>query len=324
MSWKDYFYFTQKERNGLIVLSCLIIGIALLPYIYTWLNPAEPVDFSEFEEKVEEYRKLKEEYLAAQETLEAKKQAEELNKTAVKENEINLTPYPFDPNVLSLEEFTALGLPGRIARNIINYRNAGGKFEIKKDLEKIYTIDRSLYTKLEPFILLPEKIQEEEKFKQEELTHVDKIESLGEKNIDKQTEIINIDMNLADTTEWQKIRGIGSVFSRRIVSYRELLGGFSEKNQLMEVYGMDEERYQKIESYIANPDISSIRKIDINNADFVTLLRHPYLNKNQVNSIIKIREKHGPFSVIDDIKQSKLIDQATFIKISPYLEISNQ
>jgi hypothetical protein len=40
------------------------------------------------------------------------------------------------------------------------------------------------------------------------------------------------------------------VFSKRIVNYREKLGGFISKEQIREVYGISNELYQSIESQL--------------------------------------------------------------------------
>ena len=55
-----------------------------------------------------------------------------------------------------------------------------------------------------------------------------------------------VELNTADTTILKKVPGIGSTFARRIMKYRELLGGFYDVSQLAEVYGIDEERYQAL------------------------------------------------------------------------------
>ncbi|MEM9858315.1 MAG: helix-hairpin-helix domain-containing protein, partial [Bacteroidota bacterium] len=49
--------------------------------------------------------------------------------------------------------------------------------------------------------------------------------------------IARFDINEADTTQLKQLKGIGSVFSRRILKYRKLLGGFVTSDQLSEVYG---------------------------------------------------------------------------------------
>ena len=46
-----------------------------------------------------------------------------------------------------------------------------------------------------------------------------------------------VELNSADSTTLQLLHGIGPAFARRIVRYREKLGGFSNKEQLLEVYG---------------------------------------------------------------------------------------
>ena len=59
-----------------------------------------------------------------------------------------------------------------------------------------------------------------------------------------------VEINNADTTELKKLRGIGSVLSKRIVKYRKMLGGFKDVEQLKKVYGLSEETYQEILPHI--------------------------------------------------------------------------
>ena len=60
-----------------------------------------------------------------------------------------------------------------------------------------------------------------------------------------------VELNTADTTILKKVPGIGSTFARRIIKYRELLGGFFTVEQLREVYGLDEERYNAMKSWFS-------------------------------------------------------------------------
>ena len=41
---------------------------------------------------------------------------------------VELTPFPFNPNTMTEEEGKAIGLTDRQIRNILNYRDQGGKF----------------------------------------------------------------------------------------------------------------------------------------------------------------------------------------------------
>lgn len=127
-----------------------------------------------------------------------------------------------------------------------------------------------------------------------------------------------ITLNEDDTTRWKMIPGIGTSYASRIVKYRELLGGYVRKDQLLEVYGLNEELFARISPYIA-PD-SVWRPLPVNLAEFSELLRHPYLNYEQVQAIFNLRRKKGK---IESIRELAMLDQFTqedIKRLEPYLE----
>jgi competence ComEA-like helix-hairpin-helix protein len=76
-------------------------------------------------------------------------------------------------------------------------------------------------------------------------------------------EKILVELNSADTFDLQRLQGIGPSFAKRIVKYRERLGGFRNKKQVLEVWGMDTARYNRIsENLSVNAD--SVHRIDLN------------------------------------------------------------
>ena len=95
-----------------------------------------------------------------------------------------------------------------------------------------------------------------------------------------------------DSTTLVELPQIGPYTASRIVEFREKLGGFVNKEQLLDVKGMDEARFAAIQPYI-NLGAVEIRKVDVNRADFKTLVHHPYLNYEQVKRIFNQREKRG-------------------------------
>ena len=101
-----------------------------------------------------------------------------------------------------------------------------------------------------------------------------------------------VNLNSTDTTELKSLPGIGSFFARNIVEYREKLGGYVEINQLLEVYAFDSSRLETITPYI-NIDSISLRKINVNADDFKIILRHPYIEYEDVKKIVNHREKRG-------------------------------
>lgn len=110
-----------------------------------------------------------------------------------------------------------------------------------------------------------------------------------------------VELNGADSLTLRKIPGIGEAFSRRIVKYRDLLGGFYTVAQLAEVYGIDSDRYAVLAPWF-RVDTTLIRPIHVNQADFRTLIRHPYLNKPQTTILLKLIKRKGKLNGWNDLR----------------------
>lgn len=213
-------------------------------------------------------------------------------------NSTFLNPTFFNPNTATAEDFEEMNFPQNLANAILKYRSKGGTFKIKKDLLKIYVLSEDDYTKLEPYINLPEIVEPKAE-----------IEIL-----------LSIELNTADTLDLQQIRGIGPSFARRIIKYRSMLGGYHSAEQLMEVYGMDSLKYNNIVKHITI-DNSKINKININSSTIKVFVKHPYFEFYLAKSIITYKEDNGEFTDIEDVKNVKLIYDELFEKIKPYITI---
>lgn len=124
-----------------------------------------------------------------------------------------------------------------------------------------------------------------------------------------------VDLNRADTTELRRIPGIGPVFSRRIVAYRELLGGYARVEQLREVYGLEDDFSQWFT--IKTPPY---RRLNLNRLGVKELVRHPYLTYAQARAIVNHRKQFGR---IDSLSQLSLYEEFSaeeLKRIEPYVE----
>lgn len=101
-----------------------------------------------------------------------------------------------------------------------------------------------------------------------------------------------LDINVADSLALVALPQIGEVMASRIHRYRERLGGFITMEQLYEIKGMDSARFAAIQPYIILEN-KEIRKLEINREEFKALLRHPYLEYEQVKAIVNYRERRG-------------------------------
>lgn len=98
-----------------------------------------------------------------------------------------------------------------------------------------------------------------------------------------------IDLNTADTTLLKRVPGIGSSFARRIVKYRELLGGYYVVEQLQEVYGMDRERYDAIYPYFTVGTAVRPLTLTIDSISY-----HPYLSWRHKRTLRRLLEEEQP------------------------------
>ena len=104
--------------------------------------------------------------------------------------------------------------------------------------------------------------------------------------------IPTVEVNEADTNMLKELPNIGSSFAKRIINYRNQLGGFVKREQIMEVFGMDSARYNNIRDYLVI-DTCKINRLNINHLPFKELLRHPYLQYEDVRIIVNHREQRG-------------------------------
>ena len=98
-----------------------------------------------------------------------------------------------------------------------------------------------------------------------------------------------IDLNTADTTLLKRVPGIGSSFARRIVKYRDLLGGYYVVEQLQEVYGMDRERYNAIYPYFTVGRAVRPLTLTIDSISY-----HPYLSWRHKRTLRRLLEAEQP------------------------------
>ena len=140
----------------------------------------------------------------------------------------------------------------------------------------------------------------------------------GETTIKKAAPGVIIELNTADSAKLTELNGIGPSFARRIIAYRDRLGGFVRKEQLKEVFGLDSEKYAGMQAQVS-VNVSDIRKMPINTVTFDQLRHFPYLSYKQMNAIIQFREQHGEYESPADLKNIAIMDDATLEKIKPYI-----
>ena len=380
---ENYFYYSKSERNGVIFLTALTLGILIVPKIISiYYKPAKAIDYRAFEPEILAYHKS-----LADEDFE--------DKQGVQRSESIL--FTFDPNTASKDDFIRLGLSAKIATTISHYREKGGHFYKKEDLKKIYGMNSDDYSRLENYISLDENtkiatndnyrtpqyetpgevklmpfdpnsateielltigldkntvknvLKYREKggkfFMKEDLKRIYGFTDLdflrlekfiqitdnqtnknysvtNERKNEQKNESINtplfIDVNQATYEEWLQLRGIGRTFAARIIQHREKLGGFISLDQLKEIYGLPDSTFRSITPYLKF-SAPIYRKISINQPNLQTIL-HPYLTRKQVDVLVRYRMNHGNFNNMEDLIKTNIFSKEMVEKIRPYID----
>ena len=309
--WKDFFYFSRGQRIGIIVLISLIVLTLIANYVLPDFFPVSKEGNNDFRLEVEnfkkslmsrdslrqaEWQKLSEE---RQREYDEKYQTNSFKNNEYKKKEV-YTLFPFDPNNTDSAGFVKLGLKSYVASNILKYRTKGGLFRTKADFAKVYGIQPDKFMELEPYISIAE-------------IKPDKINSIT----GKRTDII-VELNSADTTLLMQVKGIGRGYAKGIIRFRNSTGGFVSVDQLMEIYGMRPDNYNKIKTN-CRVDLSLVRKIKVNTATVERLNAHPYINFYQAKVIYELRRKKGKLNSTNDLNGLPEFPTVEIEKIKPYL-----
>ncbi len=203
---------------------------------------------------------------------------------AVRENlpRRSVESFPFDPNTVSIDDLQRLGFSQKQAQSIDNYRKKGGRFRRKEDFAKSFVVSDSIYRRLEAYINIPK-----------------------------------IDLNLADSAAFDALPGIGGWFAQKMIEHRSALKGYSYKEQLMDIYRFDEEKYRALEDLIeVAPENMTPYPLWTLPAD--SLRKHPYIkNYETASAIVLYRENNPKVSwTMEDLIASGVFASGSAEKIS--------
>lgn len=285
----DYF-ISRQNRVGVFYLLVLSLIIIYTPRVLLFFLPKEEIIVDE--KKVQFLQKKN--YTPVYK----KKKSKKKKKYAIPTSK-------FNPNTYSISDWQKLGLSKKQAISIVNFSKRG--LYSNEDLKKIYVLPNKLYELIKDSTIYPSIV------KQKPTTKIYENEII-------ETKPILLELNTASKEELLNINGIGPYFAKKIIEYKNNLGGYLFKEQLLEFWKMDAEKFLRIESSIF-VDSTKIKKISLNHISVDSLKKHPYLNWNQSNSIIKIRNQKGSYKNIHEIKESVLITNECFEKIKAYLSL---
>ena len=299
--WKDFFYFSLSERRAIYVL-LVLMAVLVVAIVWTPAPEVQSVNVVAEADSLVLSRKYNEE-------------RKSFTKKERIQEEVSIILTPFDPNLADSIEFLRLGLPSYVIKNVIKYRQKGGRFSTPESFARIYGLTEAKFKELQPYIYISEefiKKPNRKKSAQERPKREEKGDSLQKPF--KYPEGTLVDVNTADTTELKKIPGIGGGIARRIVAYRNRLGGFYTLEQLNEVEFVTADllKWFKLEG-------DSVRKLPINRVGLDKLRAHPYINFYQARVIVEYRRKKGEIKSLSQLALYEEFTEKDLKRLSAYI-----
>ena len=284
--FQTLFHFTSTDRGAFIVLIPLMLLLAGWPRIFFSDGVGIPDLPSGTDSKADSIYRIW--------------------KSSDEKKNQDIRPVPFDPNQFSAAAFRSMGLDSVISERIVRYREKGGKFRKQEDLFRIWGMDSTVAKKLLPFMQLQSESDTSRKPFQ--------LKSEKSKSIE-------YDLNRADTSDFESVQGIGWKTASRIIKYRAALGGFVQKEQLYEVFGIDSLAVFSMDKFFIAPGFNPAI-LDLNKATYEELEAHPYLSDMQAKAILFYRYQHSDYHTAEDLMKVKRMDAKTIERLKPYIRSS--
>jgi len=283
-------FWNAKQRNGMFIMAFILWIVAAGSYaVYVRKHPVK-IDFEIDSTRIAEWRRLKRRY-------------DSLRQPRI---------YPFYPDYLTDYRAYVLGIDTVALRRIKDFRKTGQRFKSKEHFKQVSGISDSLYAVLEPYIRIWRT------------NSVTKRQSFREKTATTKPEpVVKKDLNTATAEDLKRVYGIGDVLSKRIVKYRQKLGGFTIREQLKDVYALLPEAYENLWKYfeIKTPAPVPFR-INVNAADIQELRRNPYIDFDLAEKIVEYRSLHGKFGKLEELKKIPGFPADKYERIVLYLRIN--
>ena len=270
---KSHFVFNRSQRNGILLLVFFISGYLVLNYY---------VDFSK-----ENLLDIKsKEVIAIQKELDSLRTIEITSKMP--------KVFPFNPNFLTDFKGYALGMSTEEIDRLLAFRKENKWINSVKDFKKVTKVSDSLLNKISPYFKFPDWV-----------TNSKSKNKYVKREFKEKTFKQKIDLNLATQGQLEGLNGIGKTFSKRIIDYRNKLGGFTNDIQLYEVYGLDFQATNSILKEFTVKTPKEIIKMNLNSISASDIATIPSISFDLAKRIWEFRilnEGIKSFSELDNIE----------------------
>ena len=230
--FKSFFVFNSSQRNGILFLLLLVSGFAVI---------SNYIDFT-----TENLL-----HTNSKEVLAVQKELDSIRTLLIESNQSKI--HPFNPNFITDFKGYKLGMSSEEIDRLLDHRKQNKWINSKEDFQRVTKVSDSFLDQISSYFKFPDWISNPKP------KYSDWRKGFKEKTFDQK-----IDLNSATQLELKKVNGIGEALSKRIIDYRDKLGGFTNDIQLYEVYGLDYQLTDKVRNDFTVKTPKEIIKMNLN------------------------------------------------------------
>ena len=282
--------FNKSQRNGILFLLLLIVGLLVVNHF---------VDFSE--ENV--FNTNSSEIIAIQKELDSLRTAEIAARKPKK--------YPFNPNFITDFKGYTLGMSSEEIDRLKRFRDKDQWVNSIKDFQKVTKVSDSLLAEISPFFKFPDWVTNPKPKKK-----YYKNNGFVEKSFQQK-----IDLNIATQEQLRKVSGIGEALSKRIITYREKLNGFSNDSQLYNVYGLNPEVVKRALNEFTVKTPKEIVKMNLNEVSASDIATVPGISFELAKKIWEFRTLRVQINDFSELEKIDGMSQRKLKGIQLYLTL---
>ena len=280
---RSHLRYTKQEKRGILFLLLLISGLQSGYYFFTTQSIQNNTTHFTIDSMAIHY-------------IDSVKESQLINKGPVLR--------AFNPNFINDYKGYQLGLSPDELDRLYTYREKAKYVNTAEEFQEVTGVSDSLLLQIRPYFKFPQ-------FANKPATP---------KLVLTTNEVLT-DLNTATVESLQRISGIGPVLSKRIIAFRNSLGGFLVTEQLLDVYGLKPEVAKKAMKEFKVLSIPEIKKIPLNTATIEELAGLVYINYHLARKIVHHRSRIGGFDSIAQLTKIEDFPADRINRIKLYLSL---
>jgi len=286
---KSHFVFNRSQRNGILLLIFFTSGYLVLNYY---------VDFSK-ESLLD---------INSKEVIAIQKELDSLRTIEIESKKPKV--FPFNPNFLSDFKGYVLGMSTEEIDRLLAFRKENKWINSVNDFKKVTKVSDSLLNKISPYFKFPDWISNSKPKK-----------NYLKKGFKEKTFRQKVDLNITTQEQLEKVNGIGKVKSKKIIDYRNKLGGFSDDIQIYQLYGLDYQVINKVLNEFTVKTPKEIVKMNFNSISASDIATIPGISFDLAKRIWEYRilneqiESFSQLQNIEGLTKRKLQGIQLYLKI---------